>query len=139
MLEGFAADPEAAFLFAFEGRRVRGGTGDRPLERLCRVSGVCCGWSSSRGHRDGTFAAGYSEEALAIALMGAVEALLRERLIARRANRPDPFTDDELKAVFAGLVSGLHEVGGRLVRRATEPSASRAPAVPAPSPGPSDS
>jgi hypothetical protein len=39
--------------------------------------------------------------------MGATEALLRERLITRRANQPDPFTDEELRAVFMALVSGL--------------------------------
>ena len=60
-----------------------------------------------RGHRDGTLKDGYNDEALAIALIGVVEALLRERLIARRAGQPDPFNDDELRAVFLALVSGL--------------------------------
>lgn len=107
MLEGFAADPEAAFLFAFEGRRVRGsGTeialskGFVEFQELLRIV-------VDRGRRDGTFAGSYNAEALATALMGAVEALLRERLMSRRANRPDPFNDAELKAVFVGLVSGL--------------------------------
>ena len=60
-----------------------------------------------RGHRDGTFKDGYNDEALAIALIGVVEAMLRERLIARRAGQPDPFNDAELRAVFMALVSGL--------------------------------
>jgi hypothetical protein len=60
-----------------------------------------------RGHRDGTLRDGHNDVALAVALIGAAEALLRERLIARRASQPDPFTDDELKAVFLALLSGL--------------------------------
>ncbi|MGH9419613.1 MAG: hypothetical protein ACRD3J_06540, partial [Thermoanaerobaculia bacterium] len=64
----------------------------------------------SRGRRDGTLGGSHNDEALAIALIGAVEALLRERLIARRANQPDPFNDEELKAVFLSMLAGLARV-----------------------------
>ena len=107
MLEAFTADPDTGFLFAFEGRRVRGGTSEIALSKGFVEFQELLRMVVGRGRRDGTFAAGYSEEALAIALMGAVEALLRERLIARRAGRPDPFSDEELKRVFTGLVTGL--------------------------------
>ena len=108
MVESFTADPDAAFLFVFEGRRVRSGTeialskGFVDFQDLLRVV-------VNRGHRDGTLVPGYNDEALSIALMGAAEALLRERLIARRANRPDPFNDAELRAVFVALLSGLSQ------------------------------
>jgi AcrR family transcriptional regulator len=105
MIEVFSADPETAFLFVFEGRRVRGtdvalSEGFTEFRELLRMV-------IRRGHRDGTLTDGYNDEALAIALIGAAEALLRERLLARRANQPDPFNDDELKAVFLALLSGL--------------------------------
>lgn len=106
MVEGFTADPEGAFLFVFEGRRVRSGSeiamsrGFADFQDLLRMV-------VRRGHRDGTLRDGHNDEALAVALIGAAEALLRERLIARRAGQPDPFTDDELKAVFLALVGGL--------------------------------
>jgi len=107
MLEAFTADPDTGFLFVFEGRRVRGATSEIALSKGFVEFQELLRMVVGRGRRDGTFAAGYSEEALAIALMGAVEALLRERLIARRAGRPDPFSDEELKGVFTGLVGGL--------------------------------
>ncbi|MEA2236871.1 MAG: TetR/AcrR family transcriptional regulator, fatty acid metabolism regulator protein [Thermoanaerobaculia bacterium] len=106
MIEVFSADPETAFLFVFEGRRVRAGSevalsqGFTEFRELLRMV-------VRRGHRDGTLTDGYNDEALAIALIGAAEALLRERLIARRANQPDPFNDEELRAVFLALLAGL--------------------------------
>jgi len=106
MVESFTADPEAAFLFVFEGRRVRSGA-DIALSRGFTDFQDLLRMVVSRGHRDGTLKDGYHDEALAIALIGAAEALLRERLIARRAKQPDPFTDEELKAVFLALLSGL--------------------------------
>jgi AcrR family transcriptional regulator len=109
MVEGLAADPDAAFLFLFEGHRVRSGSeieqsqGFTDFRELMRVV-------VSRGRRDGTLGDRHNDEALAVALIGAVEALLRERLIARRGNQPDPFNDEELKAVFLSLLSGLARV-----------------------------
>ena len=106
MVENFSADPEVAFLFVFEGRRVRSGAeialsqGFTEFQELLRMV-------VRRGHRDGTLKDGHNDEALAIALIGAAEALLRERLIARRAGQPDPFKDEELKRVFLALVCGL--------------------------------
>ena len=107
MIESFTADPDAAFLFVFEGRRVRGAEitvskGFIDFQDLLRVV-------VNRGHRDGTLEPGYNDEALSVALMGAAEALLRERLMARRANRPDPFDDAEIRAVFLALLSGLSQ------------------------------
>lgn len=106
MVESFTADPDIAFLFVFEGRRVRSGAeialsqGFTDFRELLRMV-------VRRGHRDGTLKDGFNDEALAIALIGVTEALLRERLIARRAGQPDPFNDEELKAVFLALLSGL--------------------------------
>jgi AcrR family transcriptional regulator len=107
MLESFDADPESAFLFVFEGRRVRNGgpeiaspKGFAEFQELMRMV-------VRRGRRDGTFAEGYNEDALWFALMGAMEGMLRERVTARRNGQPEPFIDEELKGVLAAMVSGL--------------------------------
>jgi AcrR family transcriptional regulator len=106
MLQAFAADPELAFLFIFEGRRVRAnseivmskGFGD--FQELLRTV-------IRRGHRDGTFGDGYNDNALAFALLGASESLLRERLMARRLGQAEPFTDEEMRNVFVALLNGV--------------------------------
>jgi AcrR family transcriptional regulator len=105
MLTAFTSDPELAFLFIFEGRRVRDhevvmSKGFVAFQDLLRTV-------IRRGHKDGTFTDGYNDSALAFALMGACEALLRERLLARRTGQPDPFTDDEMRAVFVGILGSL--------------------------------
>jgi AcrR family transcriptional regulator len=106
LLRAFTADPDIAFLFVFEGRRVRGGSeiansaGLANFQDLLRLV-------IRRGRRDGTFGDGFNDDALAFALIGIAEALLRERLIAKRTGQEEPFTEDEMRKVFAGLLAGV--------------------------------
>ena len=63
-----------------------------------------------RGKRDGTFRTDVSDEAIASALLGATEAMIRDRLVAQRAGKPSPYTDQEIRAIFFALLIGLrHE------------------------------
>ncbi len=106
VVSAFAKDAEAAFLLLFEGRRVRGGAEivlsrgsvefTEILQRLVR-----------RGQRDGTFPASFSSAAVAAALIGAAEGMIREGLIARRAGRPSPYTEEEMVSVFTSMLTGL--------------------------------
>jgi AcrR family transcriptional regulator len=106
LLHAFSADPELAFLFVFEGRRVRGAAeiahseGFEHFQDLLRLV-------IRRGHRDGTFGDGFNDNALAYALIGVAEALLRERLIAKRSGQPEPFSEDEMRKVFAAVLNGV--------------------------------
>lgn len=106
MMAAFGRDPELAFLFLFEGRRVRGGTEivltkgfldfSELLHRLVR-----------RGQKDGSFPATFEAPVLATAMMGAAEGLIRERVIAQRAGRPVPYTDEEMLGVFGAMLGGI--------------------------------
>lgn len=107
VIQAFSADHDLAFLLLIEGRRIRSGTfeiilskGFTDFEELLRLL-------IRRGKRDGTFPDAFGDNALAYALMGAAEGLVRERLIAQRSGRPDPFTDEEIRKVFEALVHGL--------------------------------
>jgi AcrR family transcriptional regulator len=110
IVDAFGKDHELAFILLFEGRRVRGGTEVtlsrgflefmELLQRLVR-----------RGQRDGTFPPAYAPAAVAAALMGAAEGMIRELVIAERAGRPAPFSDTEMRAVFTAMLTGLSAHG----------------------------
>jgi AcrR family transcriptional regulator len=103
----FGKDPELAYLLLFEGRRIRGGTyeillskGFVDFENLLLVL-------IRRGKKDGTFRTDLNETAMSSALLGATEAMIRDRLIAQRAAKESPFTDAQIRAIFFALLSGL--------------------------------
>ncbi len=103
----FGKDPDLAYLMLFEGRRIRGGgtevflsQGFLEFENLIRVL-------IHRGKRDGTFRPVASDDAIASALLGATEAMIRDRLIAQRTGKPAPYSDEEIGSVFLALIAGL--------------------------------
>lgn len=99
------ADPELAVLFLFEGRRIRGGSevvlskGFVQFQELVRSL-------IRRGQQDGSLRAEFSDVAVTAAVMGAVEGMLRERLVAERAGRR-AFAEREIRRVFAALLTGV--------------------------------
>lgn len=107
MLEAFGTDPDVAFLLLFEGRRVRGHGSEITLSKGFVDFQQLIGSIIQRGRSDGTFMDRFNDAALAFALLGAAESLVRERVIARRARQPEPFTDAEVRAVFAAMLAGL--------------------------------
>lgn len=107
VIEAFTKDHDMAYLLLFEGRRIRGSsseitlsTGFREFEKLLAVL-------ISRGKRDGTFNPSLNDHALAAALLGLAEAMIRERIIAERTGQPNPFTNEEIGAVFAAFMNGV--------------------------------
>lgn len=107
VIESFGRDHDLAFLFLFEGRRVRSNRSEILLSKgfmqfydfLCRLL--------HRGQSEGTIRKELNVSAVASALMGAAEGMIRDRLVAERANKPNPFTDDEIKAVFDTLLKSV--------------------------------
>ena len=107
MVNGFGNDHELALIFMFEGRRLRGSEHGVMLskgfqefnELFCRLV--------ERGQKDGSFAPDFSAAALASALMGAGEAMIRDRLIASRLEKPSPFSEKEIRRVLTLLLEGL--------------------------------
>jgi AcrR family transcriptional regulator len=107
MLAAFERDTELATLFLLEGRRIRAGSHD------VRVSPGFVEFSDvvhrliRRGQQDRSFASGLDSTVLATALLGAAEAMIRERMLARRHGRTRSFTNSQLQRVFEALLEGL--------------------------------
>jgi hypothetical protein len=107
VIGAFAEDHELAFLFLFEGRRPRGAGPEVFLsqgfqefaELLCAII--------RRGQKDGSVSSELSDSAVAAALIGAAEGMIRERLIAERSGKPNPFSEREIRRVFSAMLTGL--------------------------------
>jgi AcrR family transcriptional regulator len=97
-LAAFRDDPELEFLLLFEGHRLQGG-----FAAFQELLGVVI----DRGRRDGTFDERFHAGAVALAVVGAAGALMRERSSARRASKPEPFSEDDIRRVVRGVVAGL--------------------------------
>jgi AcrR family transcriptional regulator len=105
VVEAFGRDHDIAFLFLFEGRRVRG---DEVIlskgflefyELLHQLVG--------RGQSDGSFRGDVSEIVLASAMLGCAEGMIRDRMIAERLKRPNVFDDESVRRTFEAMVNGL--------------------------------
>ena len=107
IIEAFSKDHDTAYILLFEGRRVRGSSseialsnGFRDFDNLLRVL-------IARGKRDGSFAPNLNDNALAAAILGLAESMVRERIIAERTRAKNPFTDAEIRTVFEALMNGV--------------------------------
>ena len=105
--EAFGKDPPLAYLLLFEGRRMRGATSEIILSKGFLEFDTLLHVLIHRGKRDGTFRTDLNDDALASALLGATEAMIRDRLLAQRAGRPVPYNDQEIRAIFLALMHGL--------------------------------
>jgi AcrR family transcriptional regulator len=107
LIAAFGSDHELAVLFLFEGRRMRGGGAGISLsEGFLRFSELV-GNLVLRGQKDGSFSTRLNAGAISAALMGAAEGMIRERLIAGRAQLQNPFSDTEIRTVFDSMLEGL--------------------------------
>ncbi|MCU1349852.1 MAG: TetR family transcriptional regulator [Acidobacteria bacterium] len=100
-------DHDLAFLLLFEGRRIRSGSTEIFLSQGFVDFTNLIRLLINRGKRDGTFRATLSDSALVSALTGAAEAMIRDRLVAERAGKPNPFNEDEVREVFDALLGGV--------------------------------
>src|SRR5438874_3022015 len=91
--EAFGKDPALAYLLLFEGRRIRGASSEIILSKGFMEFDNLLHVLIHRGKRDGTFRTDLNDDALASALLGATEAMIRDRLLAQRAGRPLPYND----------------------------------------------
>ncbi|CAN5847671.1 hypothetical protein BH18ACI5_BH18ACI5_03100 [soil metagenome] len=99
-------DDELATLFLFEGRRIRGESEVRLSAGFVEFSNVVQRLIR-RGQKDGSFSSSFDATALAAALMGAAEGMVRERLLAKRSGNTRPFSDKQLQKIFAALLDGF--------------------------------
>ncbi len=105
--EEFGRDPALAYLLLFEGRRIRGSSSEIVLSKGFIEFDNLLHVLIHRGKRDGTFRDDLNDNALASALLGATEAMIRDRLLAQRTGSPVPYTDQEIRAIFFALLHGL--------------------------------
>ena len=107
LIESFGRDHDLAFLFLFEGRRVRSVRSDILLSKgFIQFFDVVCNLIR-KGQAEGVLRKDLQEVALASALMGAAEGMIRDRLVAERSGKPNPFSDDDIKQVFDALLGAI--------------------------------
>ena len=107
VLGAFERDDQLATIFLFEGRRIRGGENEIKLSSGFLEFTDIIHRLVKRGQKDGSFAAGFDSEALAAAIMGAAEAMVRERMLARRAGTTKTYTDKQVLRIFDALLDGF--------------------------------
>lgn len=105
IMETFGRDHDIAFLFLFEGRRVRGNT-------LTLSKGFLRFYDLlhqliERGQRDGSFRSDVSMNVIASALMGAAEGMMRDRMIAERNGEPAGYEEAGIRKTFVSMVNAL--------------------------------
>jgi AcrR family transcriptional regulator len=101
----FGSDHDAAFIFLFEGRRVRGN--DVILSDGFRHFTELLHQLIQRGQNDGSFRSDLDPAAICSATLGCAEGMIRDALIAERTNKPKPFDNETVQKVFAAMVGGL--------------------------------
>ena len=106
IVSALARDPDLATLLLFEARRVRG---ERP--RICVSAGLVAFAEAVRGVVRQGQASGELDPALdttaaTTAILGAAEAMVRERLIAR-SHASRAFAEAEIRRTLDAMLSGL--------------------------------
>jgi AcrR family transcriptional regulator len=101
----FSRDHDAAFIFLFEGRRIRGN--DVILSKGFQRFTELLHQLIQRGQQDGSFRTDLDPAAICSATLGCAEGMIRDALIAERTHKPKPFDDETVQKVFAAMVGGL--------------------------------
>ena len=107
VLAAFERDDQLATIFLFEGRRIRGG------ESTVKLSSGFLEFTDvihrliKRGQKDGSFDPSYDPDALAAALMGAAESMVRDRVLARRAGAARTYSDKQVQRIFDAMLDGF--------------------------------
>lgn len=107
MIQAFSQDHDIAFLFLFEGRRMRGNTHEVLLSKGFVQFLQVVDMLIERGRDDGSFRTDVSPKVLCSAMLGCAEGMMRDRVLAERNHEPLPFTDDEIVKTFTAMVNGL--------------------------------
>lgn len=108
MIQAFNRDHDIAFLFLFEGRRMRGASPEVLLSKGFSKFIEVVDAQIERGREDGSFRKDIEPRVLRSAMLGAAEGMVRDRVLSERSGEPaHPFTDENLFAAFAAMVDGL--------------------------------
>jgi AcrR family transcriptional regulator len=105
MTDALVRDRDAAALFLFEGRRIRGrevvlSKGFVKFLELLEEQ-------ARRGRDDGSLRTDIEEQVISSAALGCIEGLLRDRMIAERSGSAGAFELAAIKRAFEAMVAGL--------------------------------
>ncbi|HEX2835237.1 MAG TPA: TetR/AcrR family transcriptional regulator [Thermoanaerobaculia bacterium] len=107
MIQAFNRDHDVAFLFLFEGRRMRAGSQEVSLSKGFMHFLQVVDAQIERGQHDGSFRQDIDRRVLCSAMLGCAEGMVRDRVMAER-NRVEHALDDEaILLTFTAMVNGL--------------------------------
>ena len=104
-VSAFSRDHDAAFIFLFEGRRIRGN--DVILSKGFQRFTELLQQLIQRGQQDGSFRTDLDPAAICSATLGCAEGMIRDALIAERTGKPKPFDNETVQKVFAAMVGAV--------------------------------
>jgi len=107
MIQAFSRDHDIAFLFLFEGRRMRGGSHEVLLSKGFVRFNQAVSMLIERGREDGSFRTDVQPHVLGSAMLGVAEGMLRDRVLAERNRAPVAYDDAEIIRTFTAMVNGL--------------------------------
>ena len=107
MIQAFSSDHDIAFLFLFEGRRMRGGSHEVLLSKGFVQFNQVVGMLIERGRQDGSFRTDVHPQVLGSAMLGVAEGMLRDRVLGERNHTPVPYGDTDIITTFTAMVNGL--------------------------------
>ena len=107
LTKSFGKDHDLAFLFLFEGRRIRGDGHEVLLSAGFVQFSELLGKLIQRGQSDGTFGSQFNLVALTSALMGAAEGMIRDRVTTERTGNPAPFNDEDIRKIFSAILAAF--------------------------------
>ena len=107
MMQAFTRDHDIAFLFLFEGRRMRGHTHEVAISKGFVSFVEVLDSLVQRGREDGSFRTDIDSRIVCSAVLGCAEGMIRDRLMAERFGGPNPYEDDVILKTFTAMVNGL--------------------------------
>jgi len=111
MIQALSRDHDIAFLFLFEGRRMRGGSQEVQLSDGFQKFMQFVGKAIDRGQEDGSFRTDIAPQVLCSAMLGCAEGMIRDRIMSERANHPHTLDDEAILKTFTAMVNGLAPAG----------------------------
>lgn len=112
MVRALSADADIAFLFLFEGRRMRGNVPEVHLSSGFLEFMKVLDAQIARGQQDGSFRTDIPREVLCSAILGSAEGMIRDRVMRERNHQSDhSFTDAHIFSTFTSMVNGLGPSG----------------------------
>ena len=109
IIAAFQRDPELAYLFLFEGRRIRAAGREPKMSRGYISLVQLLQQLIRRAQKVRAIAADIDAAALCSALVGAAEAMIRDRLIATHSGGRRAFSQQQIHRVFAALLEGIRQ------------------------------